>query len=540
METIYKQVFEKYTTVFYKDSNVIGSTDSRSNRNGFSYQSSTDNEEDYIKNFANPLTSVSVRRTTVVVEKNDEKISLKYYVFMKDRSVGTHYFKKKQIVSFITYKVKTQDFYFGGINNGVSKRQSSSHVRKNYFGKKYLALFKKTLKDYLNIYSDGQKLKLGYVITESMYTFLNQLLGKEVNILKVIEDNLEDETLYRKHLENKNIKYPNNYSIFINKTPFPNKKILQKHDYKLIESFMEVKKLKGKKIKKVLHTCESINEFFYKEIETMFGEKFIKQQSDDVLKKIFESKFYFRSDYSQDLFSEEEKKRVFKVMIEFLKDGILNTFFDHIDFYKFLKQYEEIKWKSETIEEFRKEHIDWSNRKSIYVKGIYTRIFSDDFVELIQTPIVVDETTFYPTLFQVPEQYFDESSIQHNCVKTYVDRPLSIIISLRKDSIEDEDRATIEYRIGDNKNSSLRRVQSLGRFNSRLTNEWMEPLNIMDDRINSNIDKFKLPQIKLEKANRTVISDFTIENGNPHWTNPDMGELIKTNYIMSFYDELIF
>ena len=94
-----------------------------------------------------------------------------------------------------------------------------------------------------------------------------------------------------------------------------------------------------------------------------------------------------------------------------------------------------------------------------------------------------------------------ESIVQSNCVRTYNNRPESIIISIRVGDVEGEERASVEYKIyGDDDNIELVRVQSLGRFNKQLDITWDSYLEEMDKRIKYIMDNniFELPNYSVE------------------------------------------
>ena len=108
--------------------------------------------------------------------------------------------------------------------------------------------------------------------------------------------------------------------------------------------------------------------------------------------------------------------------------------------------------------------------------------------------------------------------VQSNCVKTYLKRENSVIVSLRRNDIESKDRVTIEYRIihdGD-RVVKLNRVQSLGRFNNRLDETWNYVLDSLDNRMDLlvNTDKFELPSATLEVGNRMFKTNLVVDKEN--------------------------
>jgi hypothetical protein len=132
---------------------------------------------------------------------------------------------------------------------------------------------------------------------------------------------------------------------------------------------------------------------------------------------------------------------------------------------------------SKTLKEFNAEHTIWSDKVDFYTTGKYSRQYSNEFVERVSKPIITsDRMVFNPLVLQTSEEYVDESVHQSNCVRTYQNRPSSLIISLHKDN---GDRASIEYRpsigkfgMNENQPVNFKRVQTLGRFNNMLDDTW--------------------------------------------------------------------
>ena len=66
---------------------------------------------------------VETQRLTFVVERNEEKVSMKLFTFNKSRGQGKPYFKKHSNLWFITYKIKTDELYTGQLTNGFKKKK---------------------------------------------------------------------------------------------------------------------------------------------------------------------------------------------------------------------------------------------------------------------------------------------------------------------------------------------------------------------------------------------------------------------------------
>jgi hypothetical protein len=109
-----------------------------------------------------------------------------------------------------------------------------------------------------------------------------------------------------------------------------------------------------------------------------------------------------------------------------------------------------------------------------------------------------------------------ESHLQSNCVKGYINRPGSFIVSLRNGSVDSKERATIEYQIKfENEKIRLKRVQTLGRFNNHLDESWNRPLVLMDIRIEKLVNEklFDLPKVELKVGYKTFTSGSNFTEG---------------------------
>jgi len=80
--------------------------------------------------------------------------------------------------------------------------------------------------------------------------------------------------------------------------------------------------------------------------------------------------------------------------------------------------------------------------------------------------------------------------------------------------VNGKERATIEYQIRHNgeKIVELKRVQSLGRFNTRLDDMWNPYLTILDQRVQKLVDDkiFDLPEGVLEHNKRQIHTKMVV------------------------------
>ena len=213
----------------------------------------------------------------------------------------------------------------------------------------------------------------------------------------------------------------------------------------------------------------------------------------------------------------------------FIMDGTshLITFNDHISFYNRLNKFETIKWRSNDLETFNREHILWSDKLASYEKGEFFRFYSEEFTNRVIQPIFSNEN-YFPVILTSTSEYNDESRVQSNCVRTYVQRAESLIISLRKNGVKSEDRATIEYRILKNKGKiEFRRIQALGKFNAMLDVSWMSVIRKLDARMEvlNNPLIFGLPEMVVKLKNMEQYSKSGWSKGNVSnliWLNDEV------------------
>lgn len=548
MEVLYKEVFEKFETNFYQLSSPLLSntelsqlkytdvnyqlTYSSKDSPYYKFLNSSNDQADFLKNYGNQICAVNGKRLTFVVEKFIDKISIKMYTHFKYREVGKPYFKKSSGLSFITYKFETNDLYYGTISRGNNKKSVRKKVRRNYFGgnnppfNNFFISLNHELKTYVS--KENNEDMFMKMFNFSMFEFLEHI----PNINSLINyhnftDNIHhlDSIFYENYLKTRNIKYPNNFRAFIDKTPAPSKRLLKKFNNKFVDCFMFNQKMNGDKLKKILHNSKVINEILYANLLMLLGDDFVKNQSYEDLKTVinFKGGYNFRGYVFKG--SKAEKKRVFSTLVDLIrKEESVTSFIDHISFYITLNENEKIKWLAYDSTSFREEHKDWSDKVSFYKNGLFYRMYNSEFVKAVEDVIFWN---YYPVVLTESKEYIDESTIQSNCVKTYVDYPSSFIISLRKSSQTSEDRATLEYRISKHPTKKdgiiMSRVQSLGKFNGKLSNDWNRVLEVLDERISELVtnNKFTLPKLKHISKTYNYESDSGFNEKNQLvWLSP--------------------
>lgn len=488
----------------------------------FLYEStSMNNEEVYVENYGNPLCTVEQDTITIVIEEEGDKIALKFFYNYRRRTRGTKFFKVIKNVDYITVNRKTGDVYIGYLHGYQNKRKFSKRVRRNYFADRMLMNFKSKLRNNLNNFRVDD---LDMVLNIILQTFMGKI---EDNVY----DNLDlDERLFIFYLKKRGIKFPNNFNVYRDHLIGPTiRKKLKKNGGKLVDAFMEVNNLKGKILKTALHECSRINMDVYGYAVKVFGQDRLNQDEGVIAKLLSASNYVNNPQYKdriKELMTPSELDRYYKIFKKVYaseQSYDLYTLSDHVRMYVQLKNYgENVKWMADGSDRsfYQNEHLDWTDTIQHYRTGTFTRIYPKILDEMLSNEI----DGYVPVLLKTSEQYNEESSFQSNCVKGYVSKVGSIIISLRKDG----QRATIEYKIGlINEQEHIGRVQTLGKHNKPLSDDWNDVLLKLDDIMLSygKHKEFRLPGIIKETKNGMKVHSGSKWDGPfLKWENPVINE----------------
>jgi hypothetical protein len=345
-----------------------------------------------------------------------------------------------------------------------------------------------------------------------------------------------NQRLFKFHLNKKGVKFPNNFHIYANEWFGPNiKKILRKTDNRMVDAVMLHRELSGKQIKKALHNCDDLNIGMLNWARNTFNDDWVNQDYELILGCLNSIITYYPTQENFKQFvTNEELKRVYKLFRHAIIYGTLDThtFYDHIRFYCELKLFEpNIKWMAsdDNKSDFRYEHLDWVDKLQSYRNGTYYRKYPDYTYDLIEKPITFGDEVYHPVVLDNSKNYNEESLVQSNCVKTYIGKAGSIIISLRKGGVDSEKRATIEYQITKslmNENIHINRVQSLGRFNMKLSDEWKEVLLKLDERMLYYIHEFEFDTVKIKKILKSGLefesSSYWKSDGRLAWDDKEI------------------
>jgi hypothetical protein len=466
----------------------------------FIHKKTNDTEEEFVARFADQMYSVHRMHSTVVVERDGDKVAIKLFFGYKHRRPGVVWFRQSKNVQFISVNTKTGDVYVGGIDNYHLKTKARKRIRRNYFFGEPLMMLSSLIRSRVRIHNEEVE-----IANDAISAFINAIDPNEG-----FGDLTWNQRLFKFYLTKRGVKFPNNFHIYTSAWFGPEiKKSLKKNGNRMVDAIMDLNKFSGKKIKKALHTCDDLNLRMYEYGRNMFGDDWMNQDEELIL-KCLNSDILYNPAHEEflEFVTTEELKRVFKLFKQVIINGTLDgsTFFDHIRFYTDLKLYEpNIKWMAsdDNRSDFRHEHLDWSDKLQSYRQGTYYRKYPDYTYTMISKPITSGDEVYYPVVLDNSSNYNEESAVQSNCVKTYVGRAGSIIVSLRKGGVNSEERATIEYNMTKslmNENIHINRTQSLGRFNKGLSEIWNEVLLKLDERMLYYINEKEFDTVKIKKV----------------------------------------
>lgn len=471
----------------------------------FTYKKTHKTEEEFVNRFADQMYAVTRNNTTIVVERDGDKVAIKLFWGYKHRRAGVVWFKTIKHVEFISVNTKTGDVYVGGIDNYHLKRKSKKRINRNYFIGEPLNNLSLSIRNCIRRVDSNLDVDCAH---DALEVFIQTI--DPIDNFGVLTNN---QRLFKFYLNKRGVKFPNNFHIYTNEWFGPEiKKILKKTDNRMVDAVMVRNELSGKQIKKALHNCEGLNLPMLTLARNMFNDDWVNQDYELILGCLNSNINYYPLPVDfKEFVTNEELKRVFKLFRHVVIHGTLDahTFYDHMRFYCDLKLYEpNIKWMSSDDDksDFRGEHLDWVDKIQSYREGTYYRKYPDYSYQVISEPIEHGGEVYYPVLLDNSKSYNQESAIQSNCVKTYIGKCGSMIVSLRQGGVDSEVRATIEYKLSYTfvgKIIHVDRVQSLGRFNKKLTEEWDDVLFKLDRRMLYYVKDENFDTVKIKKVHKS-------------------------------------
>jgi hypothetical protein len=534
------QLYHNFCDIYQKDTNSLGYKNLINlyvTKNGDRFFSDTQcfTEEDFVKNFGNPCATVNFNRQRLFIEEGDDKISIKFQTHRKIRGVGSKYFSERKSTNYLTFNFKKKMFYSGTFSTKKKKVIGGSmKVNPTYFAIEGLLR---------NIIID-ESVKLDQYI----YFFLEKIwdrMGIEnpQNFQWDCTRSFYSLTFY---LVN-GIKIPNNWRKFTG--IFFSKKELKKFDMNLVDTAMDKLKLNGSKVKQIFNEMDWVdfdklhmtynllgidrfnkieNKYFY---EYYSNNEFGHPIEDNKMGRFFECFYDQYNQYQRNRMStpltSKEKDRILNMIKYFYGHNKWSIFLDHLDMKRdLIKLGEDVKFKFTNISSFNLEHEELSRLLQSYRKGEVERFYGD--IDGLETPMEHKYETYYPVLLRKTMDYEKESQHQRNCVRSYSERPDCLIFSIRKGSIDSDERITVEYQYRKNE---ILNVQERAKFNETPSVEFSHVAKIQLANINLmyKLGTLKLPKmIKKYRSGKEIEQQATFDNDTavngskivsmvPHW-----------------------
>ena len=528
------ELYKNFCDIDSKHNNSYESVHFTKNKEKFYTDTQLFSEDDFVKHYGNPCASVFRIRYRFFIEESENKISLKYQLYTKQRRVGGKFFVERKTTEYFSFNFKTKLFYSGTF---ITKKKQKMGARMKV-NPTYVAV-----QSFLRSVHVDESVK-----PENHFIFFLEKIWDKLGIENPQDfkwDSPESFYSLTYYLVN-GIKIPNNWRKFTG--VFFSKKELKKFDMNLVDVAMNKLKLKGSKIKQIFNEMEWVDfDRLYMVYNILGIDRFNKIENkvfdpyySDVEIPIDMNKmggsfecFYSDKEQSNQYFlsrtlvplTPKEKDRILDLM-PYFDHYKWRTLIDHLDMKRDLMNLgENVKFKFTNISSFNLEHEEFSRLLQSYRKGEVERHYGD--VDILETPIEHEGETYYPVLLRKTADYEKESQHQRNCVRGYSERPDCLIFSIRKDSTDGDDRITVEYRY---KIDEILNVQERAKFNETPSLEFSQVAKIQLANINLmyKIGTLKLPKlIKKYRNGRTIEQESTfrsLENEGtrviamtPHW-----------------------
>lgn len=509
VENLYKKILDEHRTTYHEVSNDVklmrNLSDHKTNasrmggyRNKelhyFTVSKYSENKEDFIEEYGNMLCDLENYRRTVVVEKEGDKVRLSFYYYRKIRKVGKVYFAKMYDRCYLTYNLKTNNFYMTNVMKSIGHRRSK-RIRCNPTYN--ISRIVEHIHDFKFTDDDSEYLKVFMRALDSETNY-----GKDKFLTF-------EEAFMRFFVSRNGIKGPNHMTSLILRY-YPGKKMFKKNGFNLVHSILDSVGLKSKYFISLMNNYKPDLSYLI-QYSNLLGLKYVKTIDKDFFRKErapYETFVDIKKKYDEDTevyrtyqnITDYDRKNIVKVINDFTKtnpDDSLNTtrsmnitglINDHIRIMDNLRKFEDnIKFKAKTYSEFEQEHVNYSEKYSLYRNSeeIYYQ-----YDKKIINSLKDSQKGYEYVLLSNDMDYINESTHQNNCVRTYIDKFDSIIISVRLG----DKRVTTEFTYkGDC-------IQRRGSYNSKVDESFKDGITELE-RIIKTIylrGELKQPTIKIK------------------------------------------
>ena len=456
------------------------------------------------KYFGDPFCRMEIRTCKRLIYKDENKIFIKVLHITKYRSVNWKFFKETKSSVCVSFNLKTGNFITID-ENGIRKSRGGRGLRfrTNNFDR-LRRLLKSQVDFYLGNYSSNiidENTKKEFRKTFDDDDFIKvvnkEILGSKLPISFISScDNGTDmifDIIVDNFVKKRGIKVPDDYKKLLYNF-YPLQKVLKKNDNKLIQSILDMFKVKSKGTVKYIHENPKINISSFIGMCLLFGEDYYHYVPKIHPKYFTDPNGIIGDKYSvvpydiNYVLNKEEKDNIMHIINSYMEGRTYSNNLDiiirdHLRMILSLRQYEpDLKLKFRTYNEFNREHTRLSTLMTKIRTGWTIEYqFEEKMLKDVEADLVAikDEfglITFKPYILKRDEDYIEEGSYMHHCVAGYSNKDKSMIVSLR--TPDEIDRVTCEFDI-----QSGRCVQSRYFTNKNPPDYFLDGLELLKEKI---------------------------------------------------------
>lgn len=477
----------------------------------------TQNDHQIKRHYGRPLSSVTVKTMERSVLIDGSKLYIRFNIFLKHREANAKFFKKRSTSFGVVF-----DFDKGNILT----YESTGKNAKGKFRQSNFVHLTETLNQLLNIQvfkiSTEHSVRDGGSYNKMAKAFRDEFDNEEFMKIvyhticsntNIISDYTYNSLTARKDLYDmfmtlfvkvNKIKVSDRYEkLLVNW--YPTKKYLKKNENKLVASALDKLGLKSKSIIRLVHSNPELDLNKLLVLAAFFGKTDLHKYINNVSTRYFMDDWdltnhieYFKHNDKQKtrfVLNQSEKTNILKIINTVISEftdasnlmgrtmsSIFSELTDHFIMIDQIREYfPDTQLRASNGLDFHAEHIELAKLQRTIKKGYSVRYnFDEKLIKVIEEPIKVDDTTYYPYILKLDNEYGEEGHHMHHCVASYSDRENSIIVSLREDSVYGSERVTSEF-------SALTKecVQSKYFCNAVPPERFEHPLTILRSRVSS-------------------------------------------------------
>ena len=200
-----------------------------------------------------------IDRVTVVCEKYDNKISLKFYFCHKQKRIGIHYFKKESHSYHFTFNTKTKDFFM--VTRAFKNRRRNCSVKRNFFHNLFNTV--ETSLRWINSFKNSVKIDIKE-LHKPLYAFIDEIVSDDDVFTKKLMRDTTDKALMLEYaiigtfIKLRGIKLPDVWKPLL-MNHYPGMRNFRKNKMKLVPAVLDKYGIKSKHTQKLLNTNPNLN-----------------------------------------------------------------------------------------------------------------------------------------------------------------------------------------------------------------------------------------------------------------------------------------